>query len=490
MSSSTSSRRVLNDQNINPNLTKAEYAVRGEIATRAEHYRKTLSALQSQTGATTTSELPFDSVISANIGNPQQLDQKPLTFFRQVLSILEYPALLQTEGIYPEDVKARARKLLKEVGSVGAYSQSQGASGIRKSVAEFIERRDGYPSNPDNVFLTGGASAGVNAVLNTMCAGPKTGILIPIPQYPLYTATLALLNATPVPYYLDESESWSTDISQIHAEIEKARKDGTDVRCIVIINPGNPTGASLPGADVEAVLKLAAEERLVVIADEVYQTNVYRGEFVSFKKVLSKLMEREPEKFSQVELVSLHSASKGMVGECGHRGGYFELVNFDPKVQAQIYKFVSITLCPSVVGQCLIELMVNPPKYGEESYELYKKEFDSIYNGLKGRAQALYRAFQNMTNISCQDPQGAMYIFPTVGLPRKAIEKARSHGKQPDAYYCLRMLHATGICVVPGSGFGQVDGTWHFRTTFLPPGTEWVERMKKFNEEFMQEFSD
>jgi alanine transaminase len=139
MSSSTSSRRVLNDQNINPNLIKAEYAVRGEIANRAEQYRKTLSALQSgppQTGAT---ELPFSNVISANIGNPQQLDQKPITFFRQVLSILEYPALLQTEEIFPEDVKTRARILLKEVGSVGAYSQSQGAFGVRKSVAGFIE---------------------------------------------------------------------------------------------------------------------------------------------------------------------------------------------------------------------------------------------------------------------------------------------------------------------------------------------------------------
>jgi alanine transaminase len=129
--------RALNAKNINPNILKAQYAVRGEIAVRAEEYRKAL-----QIGAVDTPpshRLPFDSVISANIGNPQQLDQKPITFFRQVLSILEYPALIEHEEIFPEDVRERARVLLEDVGSVGAYSQSQGAYGIRKSVANFIK---------------------------------------------------------------------------------------------------------------------------------------------------------------------------------------------------------------------------------------------------------------------------------------------------------------------------------------------------------------
>jgi alanine transaminase len=129
--SATMPKSVLTLTNINPNLVKAEYAVRGEIAVRAEQHRQQLAAKDA--------DLPFDSVISANIGNPQQLDQKPITFFRQVLSILEYPALLKTEGIFPNDVKVRAEKLLAGVGSVGAYSQSQGALNIRQSVAAFIE---------------------------------------------------------------------------------------------------------------------------------------------------------------------------------------------------------------------------------------------------------------------------------------------------------------------------------------------------------------
>lgn len=136
--SSTTPLRSLNINNINPHVKEAKYAVRGELAVRSEEYRAKL--------AKGDTSLPFDTVISANIGNPQQLDQKPITFFRQVLSLLEYPPLLEKEDIllnqlgYKSDVIARAKWLLKSVQSVGAYSASAGAPAIKESVAKFIER--------------------------------------------------------------------------------------------------------------------------------------------------------------------------------------------------------------------------------------------------------------------------------------------------------------------------------------------------------------
>lgn len=355
--------------------------------------------------------LPFDQVISANIGNPQQLDQKPITFFRQVLSLLEYPPLLENEEVlknglgYKQDVIDRAKWLLSEVKSVGAYSQSQGATGIRNSVAKYIERRDGYPSDAGNIFLSAGASSGVNTLMNVICAKPETGILVPIPQYPLYTATLAVLNARCVPYYLEESKAWGTDLGAIREAYKKAKSEGTDVRAIVVINPGNPTGASLSAEDIRAVLEFAAENKLVVLGDEVYQTNVFIGEFTSFKKGLRDLQKEKPGKFDNVELASLNSISKGMVGECGHRGGYFELVGFDEEVKAQIYKFVSIMLCAPVIGQCIVEMQVNPPKEGDPSYPLYKQEYHGIAEGLRKRATALFEAFKQMEGVECQEPQ-------------------------------------------------------------------------------------
>lgn len=288
---------------------------------------------------------------------------------------------------------------------MGAYSHSQGAPVIRESVAKFIEERDGFPANPQDIYCSAGASSGVNTLLNVICNGPDAGVLVPIPQYPLYTATLSLLNAHCVPYLLEEEQAWGTNVKAIRESVIQAKSAGINVRAIVIINPGNPTGASLSAEDVKNVLEFAAEENLVVIADEVYQTNVFAGEFTSFKKRLRQLQQEEPKKYDDVELASLHSVSKGMVGECGQRGGYFELVGFDPLVAAQIYKFVSIMLCPPVVGQCLLELMVNPPKKGEPSYELYHKEYNGIRDGLHKRALALYDAFRQMEGVECQEPQ-------------------------------------------------------------------------------------
>jgi alanine transaminase len=314
--SSTPRLRSLNIDNINPHVKEAKYAVRGELAIKSEEYRAQLKKKDPPTPP--DSPLPFDQVISANIGNPQQLDQKPITFFRQVLSLLEYPPLLENEEAlrssfgYKQDVIDRARWLLKEVNSVGAYSQSAGAPGIRASVAKYIERRDGYPSDPKDIYLSAGASSGVNTLLHVIAGKPETGVLVPIPQYPLYTATLSVLNCRCVPYYLDESKAWGTDFQAIKDSYAQATSEGTDVRAIVVINPGNPTGASLSAKDVASVIQFAAEKQLVVMADEVYQTNVFIGEFTSFKKTLREMQKREPGKYDNVELASLHSISKGM----------------------------------------------------------------------------------------------------------------------------------------------------------------------------------
>lgn len=133
----TTPPRRLNHDNINPHVKAAKYAVRGELAVKSEEYRARL--------AKGNTDLPFTQVVSANIGNPQQLDQKPITFFRQVLSLLENPALLEHEDVllnqlgYKTDVIARAKWLLSKAGSVGAYSASNGVPAIRQSIADFLE---------------------------------------------------------------------------------------------------------------------------------------------------------------------------------------------------------------------------------------------------------------------------------------------------------------------------------------------------------------
>lgn len=192
-----------------------------------------------------------------------------------------------------------------------------------------------------------------------------------------------------------------------------------------------------------------------------------------------------------LELFSFHSISKGVVGECGRRGGYFECDGIDPKVMEQIYKLASISLCPTVQGQIMVDLMVRPPQAGQESHALYQNEYRELYESLQRRAKKLVKAFNALEGVSCQPAEGAMYVFPTITLPKRAIEEAKRLKKQPDAFYAMEMLNATGVCVVPGSGFGQKPETFHFRATFLPPEEvfdAFIERISKFHSDFMKRF--
>ncbi|KAH9474853.1 putative alanine aminotransferase, mitochondrial [Psilocybe cubensis] len=451
---------------LNPAFQNVQYAVRGELAIKAELLRDKLKE--------PAHGLPFDKVISSNIGNPQQkgLDQPPITFTRQVAALMEWPELAKlAPDVFPADVLERAEELRREIGSIGAYSHSQA--------------RDGYPADPATIFLTGGASAGVSLLINMLINTPKAGILIPIPQYPLYTASLAQHQGVPIPYYLDEPNGWSTSVASIEDALADARKEGVIPKGLVVINPGNPTGALLDEATQEALVRLCEANGLVLLADEVYQDNLHRRAthpFTSFKKIVSRLDSRVP-------LVSFHSISKGVSGECGRRGGYFECTNFTEEVIALLYKMVSVGLCPPLAGQIGVDSMVRPPQPGSPSYALWKQETDTIHAALAQRTSIMSARLNALPGVSCVDSPGALYLYPRIRLSEKARKAAEEEGKEPDALYALRLLDATGICVVPGSGFGQREGEWHYRLTCLCPGVEeYVGKLEKFHLEWVGKY--
>jgi alanine transaminase len=198
-----------------------------------------------------------------------------------------------------------------------------------------------------------------------------------------------------------------------------------------------------------------------------------------------------PEYADKVELVSFHSTSKGIIGECGMRGGYLELVNIHPDTKDQVYKSLSVNLCSNLPGQVMCDMMVNEPKPGDPSYESYKAEFDKIFQSLQRRALKLVNGLNSLEGVTCNPSSGAMYAFPSIAFPQKWLDHCKAKGIPADTQYCLDLLDATGICVVPGSGFGQVEGTFHFRTTFLPQEDKMDgvnERLSKFHGSFMDKF--
>ncbi|KAK4792354.1 hypothetical protein SAY86_022789 [Trapa natans] len=473
------SSKALDYESLNENVKKVQYAVRGELYLRASELEK-----------------EGKKIIFTNVGNPHALGQKPLTFPRQVVALCQAPFLLDDSNVsllFPADAIARAKHYLSYTsGGLGAYSDSRGLLEIRKEVADFIGRRDGYPSDPELIYLTDGASKGVMQLLNAIIRGQGDGILVPVPQYPLYSAAIALFGGSFVPYYLEETANWGLSAADLGQSVAQARAKGITVRAMVIINPGNPTGQCLSEANLRDILQFCYQENLVLLGDEVYQQNIYQDErpFISAKKVL---MDMGGPISRELQLVSFHTVSKGYWGECGQRGGYFEMTNIPSRSVEEIYKVASISLSPNVPAQIFMGLMVNPPKPGDISYDQFVRESKGILESLRRRARIMTDGFNSCMNVVCNFTEGAMYSFPQIRLPPRAIEDAKKAGKAADVFYCLKLLEATGISTVPGSGFGQKEGVFHLRTTILPAEEDMLEIMesfKKFNNEFMEQYED
>lgn len=384
--------KVLTIDTINENMKKCKYDVRGEIYLAA--------VKRTQEGK---------EVIYTNVGNPQALGQKPLTFSRQVMALLMAPFLLdnpKTKALFPSDVIDRVKLYLEKIkGGLGAYSDSRGNPHIRQEIANYIQEQSGQPVAIDNIFISNGASECARMLLFAMIRKPTDGVLVPIPQYPLYSASIALYGGQLVPYYLDEDNGWSLDIGELQRSLDVARAEGIICRALVFINPGNPTGQCLTEENLRDLIQFCYLNRLVLCADEVYQENIYNPSrpFISARKVLGQMQEPF---HSNLELCSFHTVSKGAYGECGLRGGYMELHNFDPEVVDELYKIASINLSPNVPGQVALGLMVNPPKPGQPSYSQYKKEKEAVILSLKRRARLITDAFNSLEGVVCQETEG------------------------------------------------------------------------------------
>ena len=457
---------------VNKNIVELEYAVRGRIPQRAAVLKK-----------------EGKQIIPCNIGNPQALGQKPITFYRDVLSLIENPKLIERErniggfSTISNYALELADNLLGNMETgLGAYTESKGFAFIRESVAQYIDRRDeigssqpSLQSNPDNIFLTDGASEGAKAVLELLITNNKDGIMIPIPQYPLYSATIRRCGGKQVNYYPDEDDDWSLNIESLEESINSALKDGINVKAIVVINPANPTGAILSDDSIKQVINFADKYDLAIIADEVYQENLYGGKFTSFAKAVGD---------RKIPLFSLHSVSKGFYGECGQRGGYLEVRN-PPSVENSdlsfielLFKVSSVNLCSNTIGQALVYLMVNPPDQNSDAFSAFNNEKKQILDELFEKATIIRNSFEEMEGMECFGRIGALYLFPRINhLPKD----------KTDFDYCMSLLEETGLCVVNGSGFGQKPGTHHLRIAFLPSKAslqsvlpEWIDFHNKY----------
>ncbi|XP_075436985.1 alanine aminotransferase 2-like [Ascaphus truei] len=360
----TTPKKVLTLDNINPRVRDIKVSFLGSLGIRAsETEREILQGVGR----------PFGEMTACHIGDLQATGQKPCTFLRQVVALCTYPALLDSSR-FPDDAKRRARAAMKELanGSVGSYNEGYMLWTMPQKISRFIERRDGgVPCTPQNITMSCGTAMAIGCVLSLLVNKEeplRTGILISVPQCPVYAGAIVMAGSVKVEYSLDEECRWALNVHSVRESLYAAREH-CNPKVLCITNPGNPTGQVLSRECIEDVIRLAAEENLLLFADEVYQDNVFAPgcTFHSFKKVL---FEMGPQFSERVQLVSVYSISKGVIGECGLRSGYLEFVNIEPAVVRRIDLMASFTPAP-VMGALALDIITDPPQPGEPSYDAF-----------------------------------------------------------------------------------------------------------------------
>lgn len=317
------------------------------------------------------------------------------------------------------------------------YGPSVGIPSARQAIAGEYSRR-GWPTDADRVLVTAGTSEGIELVLSALL-DPGSEVLIPMPNYPLYTAVIAKLGAEAVHYRTDPQRGWTPDFDHLSSLVTPA------TRALVVIDPNNPTGASYPPEVRRRLLAFAETHGLPVLADEVYMDLGYEGPVAPIGSL-------DPD----APIISFCSLSKGYLAP-GWRSGW-TAVGRNPRlddVLAAMRKLADGRLCSTIPVQHAIA----PALDGDRSYQV------TLRAELARRGTITASMLNATPGLSCVPPVAAFYAMPRVALP----------AGRTDEDYVLALLKATGILCVYGSGFGMPAEEGYFRVVFLAHPDELTE---------------
>ncbi|PIT80610.1 pyridoxal phosphate-dependent aminotransferase [Limnohabitans sp. JirII-31] len=352
----------------------------------------------------------------------------------------------------PEEIQ---QDMIRNLPNSAGYSDSKGIFGARKAVMHETQKQGIKGVTLDDIYLGNGASElivmATNALLNN---GDE--LLLPAPDYPLWTAAVSLSGGTPVHYLCDEANGWMPSIDDIRAKITPNTKG------IVVINPNNPTGALYSDDLLKQIVALAREHGLVIFADEVYDKVLYDG--VKHTPIASLSQD--------VLTLTFNSLSKSY-RSCGYRAGWL-VVSGDKKPAVDYIEGLNMLsnmrLCANVPGQWAIQTALGG----------YQSINDLVGEGgrLRKQRDLAYELISAIPGVSCVKPQAALYMFPRLDPKVYPIKD--------DQNFFLELLQETKVMLVQGTGFNWPN-TDHFRIVFLPHEDdlrEAIGRIAKFLENY------
>ncbi len=335
------------------------------------------------------------------------------------------------------------------------YSDSQGVLSARTAIVQHYQEQGFVDVSVEHVWLGNGVSELISFALQALLDDGDE-VLIPAPDYPLWTAATSLCGGRAVHYMCDESADWLPDIDDLAAKISPRTK------AIVVINPNNPTGAVYPRWVLESIAELARKHGLVVMTDEIYEKILYDGaEHVPFASVAPDLFTLTFNGLSKAyRLAGFRSAWLLVTGPRRAAGSYLEGLSI----------LANMRLCPNVPGQHAIQTALG----GRQSIH------DLVLPGgrLREQRDAAMAALKQIPGVTCVQPRGALYVFPRLDPEVYPIED--------DQQFVLDLLRDQHVLVVQGSGFNwpQPD---HLRIVTLPRAddlTEAIGRIGAFLAEY------
>ena len=357
----------------------------------------------------------------------------------------------------PEEIQL---DMIRNLGNASAYSDSKGIFAARKAIMQYCQEKGIQGVTLDDIYTGNGVSElivmAMNALLNT---GDE--VLVPAPDYPLWTAAVSLSGGTPVHYLCDESKDWAPDLADLRKKITPRTK------AIVVINPNNPTGAIYSKEVLQEITSIAREHGLILFADEIYDKMLYDQEKHISLASLS----------TDVVTITFNGLSKNY-RSCGYRAGWM-IVSGDKEMIRDYIEGLnmlsSMRLCANVPGQYAIQTALGG----------YQSINDLVAEGgrLAKQRDLAWKLITAIPGVTCVKPKSALYLFPRLDPEMYPIED--------DQQFVADLLKEEKVLLVQGSGFNWAKPD-HFRVVFLPHEdvlTEAIGRLARFLERYRQKNS-
>ncbi|RFC33868.1 MAG: alanine-synthesizing transaminase [Candidatus Nitrotoga sp. SPKER] len=358
----------------------------------------------------------------------------------------------------PEEIQ---QDVIHNLPNSSGYSDSKGLFAARKAIMHYAQQKNIAGVGLEDIFIGNGAS---ELIVMSMQGLLNTGdeVLVPAPDYPLWTAAVTLAGGTPRHYLCDEQADWLPDVADMNSKITP------NTRAIVLINPNNPTGTIYPDSLLQEIIEIARKNRLIVFADEIYDKVLYDG--VSHTSIASLA--------DDVLFVTFNGLSKNYRA-CGYRAGW--MIVSGRKKHAQDYIdglgiLASMRLCSNVPGQFAIQTALG----GYQSIH----DLVAPSGRLCKQRDLAYRLLTDIPGVTCVKPKAALYMFPRLDSKMYPIND--------DQKFILELLETEKVLVVQGTGFNWPNPD-HFRVVFLPNADDLVEaigRIARFLEYYRKRYGN